>query len=276
MASREPSSLEDIAEQCLAPKRRLGDALEAQPRSFRERMVKIIAMALMCAVSVGVSVALIDRPVATWLHEYLGYQRFVWFHATYDGHLIAFGPFTLMASPPEVLFPVASFVFSVLVLAAAAGWRPRTRGRIVLALCLSIFAAVEVHSAVKFAFGRTWPESWLGDNPSWVRDGTFGFFPFHRGRGWESFPSGHTIGITTLAAVLWVVWPTLRIAWAVMVGVVITGLIGGNYHFVSDIIGGLYVGTCLGLGIVRLTLTPNDRLNWSTVLNSTRLDEPPR
>lgn len=273
MACRKPSAVADIAEPSFTPKRRPVDAWETKPR---QRAFRIVALALTCAVSVGLSVALIDRPVSTWLHQHLGYDRFVWFHATYDGHVLAFGPFALMAGPGEALFPIAAFVFLVLVVAAALGWRPGSRGRIVLTLCLSIFAAMEIHSAVKFVFGRTWPESWLGDNPSWIRDGVFGFFPFHGGRGWDSFPSGHTIGVTTLAAVLWVVWPELRIAWAAMVGIIVTGLIGANYHFVSDIIGGLYLGAGLGVGSVRLILTPNDRLNWSNVLNWTPVDEPPR
>ena len=256
MASREPSALEDIAEQSFAPRRRPEDASETQPRRFlRGREFRIVAVALTGAVSVGLSVALIERPVATWLHAHLGHDQFVWFYTTYDDHSLAVDPFTLMASPAEALYPVAVFVFSVLILAAAAGWRPRTRGRIVLALCLSTFATAGIRGALKFGFGRTWPESWLGDNPSWIRDGVFGFFPFHSGRGWESFPSGHTIGITSLATVLWVVWPKLRIAWVTMLGVVVTGLIGANYHFVSDIIAGLYLGAAIGLGIVELMLT---------------------
>jgi membrane-associated phospholipid phosphatase len=207
-------------------------------------------------VSVCASVALIDRPAATWLHGRLGYERLVWFYTTYDNHALAVGPFTLMASPAEAVTPIAGFVFSVLVLAAAAaGWLPGRRGQIVLALCLSGFAAAGIREPLKLAFGRTWPESWLGDNPSWIRDGVFGFFPFHGGRGWESFPSGHMIVMASLTTVLWAVWPRLRIAWAATLGVVMIGLLGANYHFVSDILAGLFVGVGLGTGVVKLMLT---------------------
>ncbi len=98
----------------------------------------------------------------------------------------------------------------------------------------------------------------MGDNLSWIRDGVFGFFPFHQGPGWGSFPSGHTAVITTTATILWLVWPELRIVW--VVASVVVGLIGANYHFVSDIIGGLYLGVAIGLGMAALTLSPNDRL----------------
>jgi len=38
------------------------------------------------------------------------------------------------------------------------------------------------------------------------------------------------------------------------------GLIGGNYHFVSDVIGGLYLGVAIGLGIAGLMLSPKDHV----------------
>jgi hypothetical protein len=65
-----------------------------------------------------------------------------------------------------------------------------TRGRIVLLFACRHLPPRNSRGAQN-GFGRTWPESWLGDNPSWIRDDVFGFFPFHGGRGWESFPSGH-------------------------------------------------------------------------------------
>ncbi|MBV8107134.1 MAG: phosphatase PAP2 family protein [Hyphomicrobiales bacterium] len=174
--------------------------------------------------------------------------------------MLRLGPFSLMASPAQALEQLTAFVFAVLAIAALAGWRPGIRGRIVLALCFSVFAVMGVTSAAKAVFGRTWPESWLGDNPSWIRDSVFGFFPFHQGAGWGSFPSGHTAVIAATATILWLVWPELRAVWVMLVAVVVAGLIGANYHFVSDIIGGLYLGVAVGLGIVGLSLSPSDRL----------------
>jgi membrane-associated phospholipid phosphatase len=165
-----------------------------------------------------------------------------------------------MAAPAQALESLAVFVFAILAVAASTGWRPGIRARIILALCLAVFVVLGITSVAKGIFGRTWPESWLGDNPSWIRDGVFGFFPFHQGAGWGSFPSGHTAVITTTATILWVVWPKLRIVWAALVAIVAVGLVGANYHFVSDIIGGLYIGVAVGLGMAELMLSPNDRL----------------
>jgi membrane-associated phospholipid phosphatase len=221
-------------------------------------LFRLFGAIVSCALLVAVSIAFVDRPVATWVHEHLGVKRFVWFSTTYFGPKLAFGPFGLMASPAAVFPMAAALLFVALALAAYAGWRLGKPSRIVLALCVAVFAANEIISFVKGIFGRTWPESWLGDNPSWIRDGVFGFFPFHGGQDWASFPSGHTTVITVITAILWVVLPKLKVAWAALVAVVGVGLIAGNYHFISDVIAGLYLGAGIGLGAARLMLSPND------------------
>jgi membrane-associated phospholipid phosphatase len=273
MAASESGSFEVVAGTASPPTRQPQAPVDVPRPNLRKGLLQIVAAAATCAVSVGASVVLIDRPVATWVHEHLGDQRFGWFTTTYDAHAIKFGPFSLMAGPSEALRPLAFFVFVVLAIAAAAGWRPGRGGRIIVALCVSILVAIEIDHVLKFVFGRTWPESWLGFNPSWIRHGVFGFSPLHGGIGWASFPSGHTTNITTLATVLWIVWPELRIASTTIVVVVVAGLVGGNYHFVSDIIAGLFLGAAIGLGIVGLMLSPDDRLDWSMLRKARRSDE---
>jgi membrane-associated phospholipid phosphatase len=226
------------------------EALSLKTLSHRlyKPLLCIAGAAISCAFLVVVSAWLIDRPVATWVHEHLGESRFAWLRLYQDGHLLPIGPFSFMAGPAEALGPLALLVLMLLALAATAGWHPKGRARAVLALCLSVVVALAVNREMKIVFGRTWPESWLGDNPSWIRDGVFAFSPFHGGNGWHSFPSGHTSVITTAATLLWLLWPELRILWVAIVAMVVAGLIGGNYHFVSDIIGGLYLGVAIGLG----------------------------
>ena len=230
-------------------------AAETPCQSLSGALRWIGGAALLCAVLVATTAELIDRPFASWVHESLADQRLGWFTASYAGHSLRFGPFGLMAIPAEVLGRLAAVAFVVLAISSSAGWRAGIRGRIVLALCLSVFASMEINGMLKEAFGRTWPESWLGDNPSWIRDGVFGFFPFHGGLGWASFPSGHTAMIAAPAAVLWQVWPGLRMLWGALVAIVVVGLILGNYHFVSDTIAGLFVGAGIGFAVTKLTLT---------------------
>ena len=258
MASSNSGSIQNVAQQ--SPTVRCRDPAETLPRRVRERAIIIVAAALTCVLLVCVSVALIDRPVSTWVHEHVGSDRFDWFTTTYFGPPLRFEPFSLMASPAIAVGPLAAFAFAILAIAGAAGWRPGIRSRTVLALCMSAFSANEINAFVKGLFGRTWPESWLGSNPSWIRDGIFGFFPFHGGQDWASFPSGHTTVITAVATVLWIILPKLKVAWAATVAAVAVGLIAGNYHFVSDVIAGLYFGVGVGLGTAALMLSPDDRI----------------
>src|SRR5271166_2696184 len=216
MASRQSGSLQDVAASVSEPKRRPWAWRPTRLRGFGKPLLRIVSAAATCAILVDLSASLVDRPVATWVHEHLGDERFGWFTGNYGGHLLRLGPFSLMAGPAQALEPLAAVVFAILAIAVLAGWRPGIRGRIVLVLCLAVFAVMGIDNVAKTVFGRTWPESWLGDNPSWIRDGVFGFFPFHQGHGWGSFPSGHTAVITTTATILWLVWPELRIVWALI------------------------------------------------------------
>ena len=254
--------------------RRLVPTVPPSRRGFRRPMLLIAIAAVSCAALVSASIMFVDRPVATWVHEHLRDTHFALFTASYDTHPLAIGPFSLMASPAETLGPIACVVLAIQALLAAGGQRRTMRGRIILTLALSVLVALQVNAHAKSVFGRTWPESWLGDNPSWIRDGVFGFFPLHGGKGWGSFPSGHTTVVTTPATILCMVWPELRILWVATVAIVITGLIGGNYHFVSDTIGGLYLGVAVGLAMTGLTLSRQDRLNWSILRGTPPIEYP--
>jgi hypothetical protein len=154
-------------------------SLQTLSNRLHKPLLRIASAAVSCAFLVIVSVRLIDRPVATWVHEHLGDARFAWLRLYRDGHLLPVGPFSFMAGPAEAIGPLALLALVLLALAATAGWRPIGHWRSVLALCLSVVVTLPVNHEIKSVFGRTWPESWLGDNPSWIRDGVFEFSPFH-------------------------------------------------------------------------------------------------
>lgn len=259
MPDRENRNLQPPWPPSLAPQRRPKTGMGTLSSRLRKLLTRIVIAAASCAFFVSVAVAFVDRPVSIWVHQHLGDTRFAFLSMSYDGHLLPIGPFSLIAGPSAVLVPLALIAPVCLALAATAGWRPNSNARTALVLCLSILFAVGLNSQIKWAFGRTWPESWLGDNPSWIRDGIFGFFPFHGGQGWSSFPSGHGTATAVLATLLWLVWPELRTLWGAIVAMVAVGLIGANYHFVSDVIAGIYLGAAVGFGSAGLMLSPRDR-----------------
>ena len=104
----------------------------------------------------------------------------------------------------------------------------------------------------KYAFGRTWPETWVQDNPSLIRDGIHNFNLFHGGPGFAAFPSGHMVAICAITSVFWLKYPRVRPVCAICIGAVFIGLLGANYHFVSDLIAGGCLGFSVGWVIVAL------------------------
>ena len=124
--------------------------------------------------------------------------------------------------------------------------------RLIVIVSISYMTAAALKEQLKYAFGRTWPETWVNGNPSWIKDHVFGFFPFHGGSGWASFPSGHSTAIASVMVVLWIALPRLRPLWGLVITAVVVGLLGMNYHWASDCIAGLFLGTAVAVGATRL------------------------
>ncbi|HLY54234.1 MAG TPA: phosphatase PAP2 family protein, partial [Stellaceae bacterium] len=141
------------------------------------------------------AILFVDRAVSDAVHEELhGVRLFVWL--------------TWIAEP---ILPLSA-AFLLLVGGVAAFGRLPAGGamRVALAAAVASLVASAIKDQLKYAFGRTWPETWTQGNPSWIGDHVYGFFPFHGGQGWASFPSGHTTMIAAPMAVLWCVAPRLR------------------------------------------------------------------
>jgi len=197
----------------------------------RDRAVRVTAVFVTLILAVALSYYFLDRPLAAVMHAYTkGVPFFVWL--------------TYIASP---LAPIAS------ILAAFIGGRALARGSLtptesafLRASCAVLIAGVLTHE-LKEVFGRTWPETWVNNNPSYFSNGTYGFFPFHGGQGYHSFPSGHTTAIAAAAGAAWCLWPKLRLLGAPLALAVAMGLMGADYHWLSDIMAGAIVGVSTGV-----------------------------
>jgi membrane-associated phospholipid phosphatase len=181
------------------------------------------------------SIAYVDRPVARYMAAHV-HDRL---------------PFMAMAAIGNVPPPLATSVLAVLAIAAAMGAR-LDRARRVMLVALATVIAIMIKDQLKFDFGRVWPESHpfpgIVNQPSFINDHVFGFFPFHGGSSYASFPSGHTTAITAPMAMLWALAPRYRPVWAGLIGVVVVGLIGADFHFVSDTIAGFGLGVAVAAG----------------------------
>jgi membrane-associated phospholipid phosphatase len=139
-------------------------------------------------------------------------------------------------------------------------WRPGGRLQFLLvAIAVNLVATNAIKSLLKGVFGRTWPTSWLGDNPSLIANGVYGFFPFHFDPAHGSFPSGHAADVLAVISILWLSRPRWRLIYALVGFAICAALVVLNYHFVSDVIAGAMLGATTGYYAVRIFhLAPED------------------
>ncbi|HVU36514.1 MAG TPA: phosphatase PAP2 family protein [Opitutaceae bacterium] len=195
--------------------------------------LRSLLLLFVCLVLIVCSIAYVDRAAATFSYEHLHRPA----AAVWLTHLV------------DPLQPLAILGLAGSGLAAlVGGWRPGERGRTLLALCAAILIAVATKEELKYLFGRTWPETWVANNPSWIRDHVFGFTFLHGGQGWASFPSGHTTQMSAVAGVVWVAAPRWRWLGVLLVALVTLGLWAADFHFVGDILAGATLGGSCGVG----------------------------
>jgi membrane-associated phospholipid phosphatase len=199
---------------------------------------------LLTIVAVVASYYWLDRPIALAMHQGVVLSGHGWWRA--------------LARIPNPLVPVSVLmlvVFGVKIV------RHRHLTRLQSAIFVAALATIlteAIKEQLKFAFGRAWPESWAGSNPSFIRDGIYGFHPFH-GSGYNSFPSGHTATACAILAVLWVWYPKMRPILLVAGLLVAGGLVAANYHFLSDVIAGAFLGATIGLLVTGIWHAQNFR-----------------
>jgi membrane-associated phospholipid phosphatase len=177
-----------------------------------------------------VSYVWLDRPIALFVHDRL--QRF--------------DLFSKLAYVPAIITPLVVLAFAAIALRAMSG-RPLPRLQTVAVLATASLAVADaVKDQLKFAFGRTWPETWVRNNLSFIRDGVYGFNPFHGGPGFAAFPSGHMTAICAVMSVLWICYPRFRLLYAIAIAAVAVGLVAADFHFVGDVIAGGFLGVSTG------------------------------
>ncbi len=136
--------------------------------------------------------------------------------------------------------------------------------RFLFSFSVSIYAAGLVTRILKIIFGRYWPETFLNNNLSFIKDGVYRFTFFNIHREYQSFPSSHSAAIFAAMTILWIYYPKLRILSFVMCLIVVIGLLGCNYHFLSDIIAGAYVGLLSGILVNSYIRNAPDLVETST------------
>jgi membrane-associated phospholipid phosphatase len=177
-----------------------------------------------------VSYVWLDRPIALFAHE----------------QLQQYNLFAKLTYIPEIISPVVILAFAAIGLWALSAPALSKLQTVTVLAAASLAASAGVKDHLKLAFGRTWPETWVRNNPSFIRDGVYGFNPFHGGPGFAAFPSGHTAAICAVMSVLWICYPRYRVLYAICMAAVGLGLIGADFHFLGDVIAGAFLGISTG------------------------------
>jgi membrane-associated phospholipid phosphatase len=113
--------------------------------------------------------------------------------------------------------------------------------------CNAIVTTIFLKDGLKTVFGRPWADTFICNNPSFLKDHLYGFHWFTNSPTFASFPSGHAAVISAFATSFWLLFPRLRLLWCALAGLVIVGQVGMYYHFLSDVIAGMALGTLVGI-----------------------------
>jgi membrane-associated phospholipid phosphatase len=186
--------------------------------------------------AVVIAYQFLDRGIASYASAHL--PKKPWFDA--------------LTQIPEWLTRFAVLVFVVSGVYALLGRALPKLLAVSLLACVSLAVASAIKEFFKVAFGRTWPETWTNNNPSFIHNHVYGFNPFHGDQAYASFPSGHMAAICAITAVFWICYPGSRSLCVLLVAAVAIGLIGADYHFLSDIVAGGFLGWLTGWATVRL------------------------
>jgi membrane-associated phospholipid phosphatase len=198
----------------------------------------------------------IERPLRLWLALLSGTVAIVLIAILWIDKPVAFlvnglfgsRDFSHLASSPVVSLPlIAAFIFVAFGILSLLGRRLSQIETAVLLCDISALIAEVVKDQLKYAFGRTWPDSWGPMVTSLIHDGEYRFYFFSHAPSLGSFPSGHATFAASVLSVLWLLFPKLGALFGLTMGAVAVGLVLLNLHFVSDVIAGTFVGASTGL-----------------------------
>lgn len=183
-------------------------------------------------VMVAISYQWLDRPIALLAHRPSQRSPNGWWE--------------MLTHIPNPLIPAAIIAFVILGLRALMTRALPYYQAVGFVCSVSVIVTEVTKDKLKFLFGRSWPESWTGTNPSFIRDGVYGFHFMQGGGALNAFPSGHMATNCAVLAVLWLWYPRFKVYYLIGGLGAGAGLVGANYHFLGDVIAGAFVGASIG------------------------------
>lgn len=189
---------------------------------------KILRRWLIAAFAVSVfvlfSIHFVDRRLAHLLARFHMYQGILVSSEVHIPILIVLASFAVLLGARSLSahkrFP--KWAVAAVLAGLALAW----------SLCLTEFV-------LKPLFGRAFPTDYL-------QNGQYGFLWFQYSDAYRSFPSGHADQATAIASVLWSFYPRWRWVYAAALFVLACALLLGEWHFLSDLAAGGFIGAAAG------------------------------
>jgi membrane-associated phospholipid phosphatase len=181
----------------------------------------------MCAAAVLVCVRYVDRAVAEFADAFLSHaMAWIWL----DRILRALDLVVIAA----LVFPLGCG------LRVAAGFQLPRWIAVPFRCSWAAIWALAADIALKRVFGRSSPA------PDYIQMREYRFHFLHGGATGGSFPSGAAAISVAIAAVLWHAIPRWRWLISLLIGLLLAALVAGNFHWVSDVIAGAFMGATIG------------------------------
>ncbi len=207
-------------------------------RAFASPVVRVALATSATAMLIVISIAVVDRPVASSLHgrdsDLRSLFDFIGRLGLTYGYLIVFGLAFGMLHWGSLLPRLRPFAVPMRALSAVPAF-----------LFLSISASGITTDVLKIIFGRSRPKLFfLSDiyDFSWLS-----WRPDH----W-SFPSGHSATIVALMTALWYLWPQHVLFYILAAAIVAASRIVVGAHYFSDVLAGALVAVLTTRYIARL------------------------
>jgi len=205
-------------------------------RVLAVRAARLFLFAALVVAAIGISVDVVDRPLALFFHA-----RDPDFRALFDltGQLgLTYGYLTIFGLAFVALHWGGSFPRL-----QPLGGRMRAFSAIPAFLFLSIAASGILADLLKLIFGRLRPKLLFNSGAydfAWL-----GLRPDH----W-SFPSGHTATIVALITALWYLWPRHLLFYVLVASVVSLSRVAVGAHYLSDVFAGALIAILTTKGMV--------------------------
>jgi membrane-associated phospholipid phosphatase len=130
-----------------------------------------------------------------------------------------------------------------------------TQTQFFLLVACAVPVAFILKSILKYVVGRINARFWV------AHPGFKDFHWFHGSGCYTGFPSGHMAVFTVLALALWSFYPRYRFAYAGFLLMLATALIATDYHFLSDVIAGTFLGLAVHVSVLHGLAVVRDRMD---------------